>query len=86
MNSLCLSPGDFFFYRQAHGVAFGKSDLLFLCLLKPKSLEIVVKGTVKVAAAKVCYECDTRFYTCSDWFIYSHDHDGILFCVVDAFR
>ena len=57
MNSLCLSPGDFFFYRQAHGVAFGKSDLFFLCLLKPLSSDIVVQET-EIAAAKVCYKCE----------------------------
>ena len=57
MNSLCLSPGDFFFYRQAHDVAFGKSDLLFLCFLEASSSDIVAKETA-IAAAKVCYKCE----------------------------
>ncbi|KAH7422947.1 hypothetical protein KP509_12G033000 [Ceratopteris richardii] len=32
---------EVFGVRQAHGAAFGKSDLFFICLLRPLSLEIV---------------------------------------------
>ncbi|KAH7430181.1 hypothetical protein KP509_09G087200 [Ceratopteris richardii] len=34
---------EVFGVRQSHGVAFGKSDLFFLCLLRPVSSDIVIQ-------------------------------------------
>lgn len=43
----CLS-----FYRQSHKSFFGKSDLFFVCLLKPRSFDIQ-KQDIEIAEAQV---------------------------------
>lgn len=41
-----------FFFRHAHNVAFEKSDLFFICLLRPLSTKVVV-DELEIQAAKV---------------------------------
>eukprot|EP00268_Persea_americana_P049764 TRINITY_DN5347_c0_g2_i3.p1 TRINITY_DN5347_c0_g2~~TRINITY_DN5347_c0_g2_i3.p1 ORF type:complete len:131 (-),score=33.23 TRINITY_DN5347_c0_g2_i3:1289-1681(-) len=43
---------DLIAFRHAHHVAFGKSDLFFVCMLRPLSTQIVVDG-LEIQAAKV---------------------------------
>jgi len=40
--------------RHAHNVAFEKSDLFFICMLRPLSSEIIVDD-LEIEAAKVRY-------------------------------
>eukprot|EP00268_Persea_americana_P049765 TRINITY_DN5347_c0_g2_i5.p1 TRINITY_DN5347_c0_g2~~TRINITY_DN5347_c0_g2_i5.p1 ORF type:complete len:193 (-),score=47.65 TRINITY_DN5347_c0_g2_i5:282-860(-) len=42
---------DLIAFRHAHHVAFGKSDLFFVCMLRPLSTQIVVDG-LEIQAAK----------------------------------
>lgn len=39
--------------RHAHNVAFQKSDLFFICMLRPVSSQIKIDET-EIQAAKVC--------------------------------
>ena len=40
-------------YRDGHNAAFEKSDILFVCMLKPISFDIVIQDD-EISAAKVC--------------------------------
>lgn len=46
-NFLC-----YYDFRHAHNLAFDKSDLFFVCMLKPLSTQIIVDD-LEIQAAKV---------------------------------
>lgn len=43
----------FLFYRQKHEALFGKSDLSFICMMRPLSFDIQ-KQDLEIEAAQVC--------------------------------
>ena len=48
-------------YRQSHKSFFGKSDLLFICMLKPRTFHIE-KQNLEIEAAQVLFECNNTTY------------------------
>ena len=63
-------------YRQSHKSFFSKSDLLFICMLKPRNFDIE-KQNLEIEAAKVIF-----FY----FYFYCNTTTKTVFLCINLFR
>lgn len=64
-------------YRHAHNVAFEKSDLFFICMLRPISTEIKIDD-LEVQAAKVKWVNNLLILIWFGLYLLMHAHIYIL--------